>query len=427
MKLDLWSQKNSGGEVFRSGLERLRPLFAPLVAAAKNRRIDIVTVAGTNGKGEVAMRLGKYLEAADRSYGLWTSPHILSLQERFVRNGKMISRGELERAISQCAHLVDELSFYEFYFYVFCHLFLSDPSKKVEVLILEVGMGGRLDAVNLFDANLAAIVSISLDHCEYLGETCREILGEKLGITRAGQTLLTSLESSYLRDVCRNYSRQHKVAWGDLFEQGVLFEGQNYRERNNLLAQHLFRELVGKMPSPQRDSIELKGRWETMTLGKAKFLFVGAHNLDGIKRMVSSMEALVLAQVLISFSLRSRDEICAMLTALNKLQLSGPISLVYFRHSRGFSPENWARICSEVAKQEQLRGIQRGGDWKEFVAKKRSKEQTILVCGSYYFIGEVQKFILLNRSCARTDSTGPLKDTERFQIDPGGSSPNSLQ
>lgn len=155
----------------------------------------IITVAGTNGKGSSCAMLEAILGEAGYRTGVYTSPHLVDFEERCRVRGEIVSATDLvagfarvERARSQDG-LDVSLTYFEFTTLAIMQL-LADA--RLDVVILEVGLGGRLDAVNIFDADCALITSIDLDHMELLGNT-REAIGfEKAGIMRAGKPVVVS-------------------------------------------------------------------------------------------------------------------------------------------------------------------------------------------------------------------------------------------
>ena len=182
----------------------LREIFLPLLREIKKYPTKIITIAGTNGKGETANNL---LDIARKSnqfnnVAMWTSPHIRNYEERFNFNGKSIKSGELRKSLDFFLSLYPKnkcnLSFYEISFWLFCYQIVI---RKPDLVILEVGLGGRLDAVNLLDANVCVLTSISRDHTEYLGRNYKEIVLEKLGILRKNTSLIYSTRTSYLKNI----------------------------------------------------------------------------------------------------------------------------------------------------------------------------------------------------------------------------------
>lgn len=148
-----------------------------------------VVVAGTNGKGTVTTRTSALLQAQGLDVGLFTSPHLLQYNERIRLNGVPASDDDLCRAFEAVdqARGDDSLTYFEFSALAAGWLFRE---ARVDVQVLEVGLGGRLDAVNIWDANVAAITAVDLDHQAWLGDS-REIIGrEKAGIMRTGRPVI---------------------------------------------------------------------------------------------------------------------------------------------------------------------------------------------------------------------------------------------
>ncbi len=174
------------------GLERVRA-----VADRMGLRVDcpVITVAGTNGKGSTCAMLEAILLEAGWRTGVYTSPHLVRFEERCRIRGEIASASEL---IANFAHVEsarsqngDEISLTYFEFTTLAILLLL-AAAKLDVLILEVGLGGRLDAVNILDADCAVITSIDLDHTELLGRDRESIGREKAGIMRAGRPVIVS-------------------------------------------------------------------------------------------------------------------------------------------------------------------------------------------------------------------------------------------
>ena len=149
-------------------------------------RAAVVTVGGTNGKGSTAAMLEAILRAAGHRVGLYTSPHLLRFNERVRVQGRAAADAELCAAFTAVEQARDgvPLTYFEFGTLAAAWIF---HGAAPDALVLEVGLGGRLDAVNLFDADCAVLTSVALDHMDYLGGTRDAIGFEKSGIFRAGR------------------------------------------------------------------------------------------------------------------------------------------------------------------------------------------------------------------------------------------------
>ncbi|OQW38860.1 MAG: bifunctional folylpolyglutamate synthase/dihydrofolate synthase [Proteobacteria bacterium SG_bin4] len=151
-------------------------------------RFPVITVGGTNGKGSVCAMLEAMLQSAGYQAGCYTSPHLLRFNERIRIDGKDVEDTKLCQAFARVeAARLDchtSLTFFEFGTLAAMYLFIQ---ARVDVAILEIGLGGRLDAVNIFDPDCAILTSIDLDHIEYLGDTREKIGFEKAAIFRRGK------------------------------------------------------------------------------------------------------------------------------------------------------------------------------------------------------------------------------------------------
>jgi dihydrofolate synthase/folylpolyglutamate synthase len=151
----------------------------------------VITVGGTNGKGSTVAHLDALLRAAGVSTGMFTSPHFLRYNERIRVEGVEVGDDELISAFEriEAARGSTTITFFEFNALAALVIFAD---RHVDVAILEVGLGGRLDAVNLVDADVAVVCSIGFDHRDYLGDTLEQIGAEKAGIFRAGRPAVLS-------------------------------------------------------------------------------------------------------------------------------------------------------------------------------------------------------------------------------------------
>ena len=146
----------------------------------------VISIAGTNGKGSVATMLESIFRHAGYSTGLYTSPHLVDFNERFVVNGQPITNGDLLNQFQRVEAVRDQvpLTYFEFGTAIAVDYFIQ---QQVDVAIFEVGLGGRKDAVNVMDADIACITSIGIDHEQWLGNTREQIGYEKAGILRPEQ------------------------------------------------------------------------------------------------------------------------------------------------------------------------------------------------------------------------------------------------
>ncbi|MBI4484983.1 MAG: bifunctional folylpolyglutamate synthase/dihydrofolate synthase [Acidobacteria bacterium] len=177
------------------GLENISRLLSHL--GDPHRAFRSLHIAGTNGKGSVTAMVDAALRAAGHRSARYTSPHLIALNERFAIEGHPVSTDRLELAIDDVRAAVEELrsvgtldvqpTFFEVTTAVAFELFRR---ARVEVAVIEVGLGGRLDATNVITPEAVAITSIGFDHEQYLGSTLREIAGEKAGVIKHGRPVV---------------------------------------------------------------------------------------------------------------------------------------------------------------------------------------------------------------------------------------------
>lgn len=172
------------------GLERIGQVWHTLDGSSK-LPFTVITVAGTNGKGSSVAMLESILRAAGYKTGTYTSPHILTYNERICIDNQPCSDDEICIAFDKIDTARDKVSLTYFEFATLAAVDLFQENK-VDVAILEVGMGGRLDAVNLFDTDIALITPISLDHTAWLGDSREKIGREKSGIIRQNKPVVCS-------------------------------------------------------------------------------------------------------------------------------------------------------------------------------------------------------------------------------------------
>jgi dihydrofolate synthase/folylpolyglutamate synthase len=175
------------------------------------KRFPAVLIAGTNGKGSTAATLASILQASGLRTGLYTSPHLVTINERIRINGVFISDDQfalLHDMVDRTAERLvgeGELPWHPSFFEMLTAMaFEYFAREKVELAVLEVGMGGRLDATNVVEPRVSVITDISLDHQKFLGNTVTEIAREKAGIIRANGIVVTLPQSAEANDVLGN-------------------------------------------------------------------------------------------------------------------------------------------------------------------------------------------------------------------------------
>ncbi len=175
----------------RLGLETMQGLCAGL--GNPEQRLKFVHIAGTNGKGSTAAFLESVLREAGYRTGLYTSPHLIEMGERIRVCGETISKEDIVRLTLHIRAVIDsrpELKDTTFFEFVTAMALLYFGEKKVEIVVWETGLGGRLDATNVVDPECCIITGIGYDHMEHLGDTLEKIASEKAGIIKKGRPVV---------------------------------------------------------------------------------------------------------------------------------------------------------------------------------------------------------------------------------------------
>jgi dihydrofolate synthase/folylpolyglutamate synthase len=209
------------------GLDRLRVVLERL--QWRQPKVPVITVAGTNGKGSVSAYCAAIMSAAGLRVGTFTSPHLRNYRERIRVHDRLVRPDELVAAFEhiEAARGSVGLTFFEFNTLAALMIFDAAP---LHAWVLEVGMGGRLDAVNVVDPDVAVVTSIGLDHQEYLGDTLEAIAREKAGIFRAGRTAVIGGREPF--PVLESMARAVKAPLKRLaIEYNYILEGSGWRYR----------------------------------------------------------------------------------------------------------------------------------------------------------------------------------------------------
>ncbi|HHU92543.1 MAG TPA: bifunctional folylpolyglutamate synthase/dihydrofolate synthase [Halanaerobiaceae bacterium] len=327
---------------YNPGLERINALLAAY--GHPENKIKTIHVAGTNGKGSTITYLKNIYQEAGYKVGVYTSPHLIDFNERIEVNGQKISTEKLEKLVEMIKPPVEELkgkgiepSFFEL---VTALAFLYFYQEEVDLLILETGLGGRLDATNIIKKPLVSVITgISLEHTAILGNTIEEIAREKAGIIKEKTPVVTGVQDrAALAEIekiskeknCsfininekytyelkestlegQTFSLKHRGKGVEASQQEFIPEGEyrtkmigGFQVRNAVLALEVVRLLQEEFPVKEEALRQgllkayLPGRLDI--LRKNPLLLVdGAHNSEGMENLVSSILSLKEAGVL---------------------------------------------------------------------------------------------------------------------------------
>ena len=262
-----------------------------------------IHVGGTNGKGSVCTLLYEALTAAGYRVGLYTSPHLVDVRERMIVANRPITRDAFSHWAAQLFPMVEaeDASFFE----VTTAIALADfAARHVDVAVIEVGLGGRLDATNVVEPLVSAVTSIALDHADYLGDSLEQIAEEKAGIAKAGVPLVIGETDPHIVEVLvraalRVEAEPVVLPPTALWEGDLALVGAHQR-RNAAIARAILVQLPTNLrPEPQFVAHAFKrasipGRADQ----RGKWLFDVAHNPASIKALVALLPDLALRRPL---------------------------------------------------------------------------------------------------------------------------------
>ena len=242
-----------------------------------------IHVAGSNGKGTACALISAALILSGHRVGTFTSPHLSRVEERIRIDGVPVSSEILDRQLKRLHHVVGELTFFEATWVAACLVFAA---AKVDVMVVEVGLGGRLDATRTCNAMACLVTSISMEHSEILGHTISAIALEKAAIARPGIPLLMKTLAEGKEEV----EAVHDVQW-------VAVDEADYREEAAVLAAAIllaagFSDAAAMMPQAL-SRFRFPARMQRISREGREYLLDSAHNPSGMRRFVAMLEPLI--------------------------------------------------------------------------------------------------------------------------------------
>ena len=287
------------------GLDNMRALLSRL--GHPENGLKIIHIAGTNGKGSVGAFISAMLRAKGFKVGRYVSPTIFCYEERFQINGENIKKTDLPHYITQVKNAAEGAVSPTVFEVETAAALLYFKSENCDYVLLEVGMGGRLDATNAVETTLRSVItSIGLDHTAILGDTIDKIAFEKAGIIKQNGTVISAVQQKEAAEVLEEVSSD-KNAKLIFCEEPVIRKDKtfdykthknlkislagSYQYKNAALAIEVFDTLYNDDKAVREGlaNAEWAGRFQIME-GDPTFIFDGAHNPQGIEALVSSLE-----------------------------------------------------------------------------------------------------------------------------------------
>ncbi len=302
-------------------LEPVKELYSKLKFSKNKIAKTIITVAGTNGKGSTVELLEKIYLAAGYKTGSCISPHLVDFNERIRINNQKISDQELISAFEVVEkHRKDQIiSSFCFTTMAALHIF---SQHDLDVVILEVGMGGRLDAVNVVDNDLAIITSIGLDHMEFLGDTIEKIAFEKAGIIRENGIVISGVRVKEAQEVISNIAQEKHAKIYDINNIYENFELDNISKLihpdNAAIAYKTIEVLQDILPinnykNNQKildifKNFKLQGRKQELVIKNKIIILDVAHNLQAVEYVINYLKENKINDIFVVFGgLNTKD------------------------------------------------------------------------------------------------------------------------
>ena len=404
-EVDEWLHSRIGLN-FRSGLGRMQGAVDLLGNPEKT--YPIIHVTGTNGKGSTIAFMRELFVAHGKKVGTFTSPHIISIHDRICINGQPIAEEDFVRIANQVKEMektlletYDQLSFFELLTLI---ALLYFKEQGVDLVLLEVGIGGLLDTTNVVTGEIAVITSIGLDHQETLGDSLEEIAEQKAGIFKAGKKAVIAKLAPEAKLVCQNTARELAV---ELYQAGqdftltardfssslasfsqleISLEGV-YQQENAALALETFLLFMASRGERVEEVLVRRALQETHWAGRLERIrpqiyLDGAHNLPALTRLVEFIQGKIQQgyQVRILFGALKRKDYQGMLGYLSKQLPEVELKVTGFDYQGSLDEK-------DVAGYDLIPSY---GDFIREFEDKANDQDLLFVTGSLYFISEVR-------------------------------------
>ena len=323
-KLPMYQRQ--GAAAYRSGLDKIKLLDLYLGHPHKN--FKSIHIAGTNGKGSTSHIIASILQTAGYKTGLYTSPHLLDFKERIKVNGKEISPEEVMIFINSNKPYFEKENFTFFEMSV-ALAFWHFSKVNVDYAIIEVGLGGRLDATNIITPVLSIITNIGLDHTQFLGKTHQKIALEKAGIIKNGVPIIIGEKDIKTEKIFKDVSRKSKAPLYFAKKTTKYFASDLkgfYQKKNiqtvitalnQLPSFNLDNSIIKKGLKRVVDNTGLKGRWQVLQNSPKVILDVG-HNKEALRSIARQINEISYNKLYLVMGFVKEREVDSLLSLFPK-------------------------------------------------------------------------------------------------------------
>ncbi len=394
---------------YSDGLDRMRDLLASLGNPEKN--LKVIHVAGTNGKGSTSMMIASVLEEAGYSIGLFISPHIESENERIQiwkkegnedsNNHRLIDQGELEGLIHTVRQASKGTRLHIFEEYTAAaYLYFAD--RKPDYVVLECGLGGRLDSTNTLDKPLVSIITkVSIDHTETLGNTIVKIAREKAGIIKPGVPVVSETMDAIVKNILRRTAEERGC---DFVDASVLVD--DYRKYElGMRGEHQIQNAATAVEAIKAAGIEVSedsiraglakafnpGRFEVLGT-KPYFILDGGHNPDAVESLTRTYNTFArekkIRRTLVIFGAMKDKNSLRMIQLLTENLRGASYAVTTFDSDRACDPDTLGELFTRCG-----RGVLcYDSAYEAFTEAMERNYDCILVTGSIYLVGAMRAY-----------------------------------
>ncbi len=390
------------------GLDTTRTLLAAV--GDPHLMIPAIHIGGTNGKGSVASLIASALAESGWKVGLYTSPHVVSFRERMRVAGVPISEDAVAMWTGRLRPLIEELggTFFEA---TTAMAFADFASRGVEIAVVEVGLGGRLDSTNVLRPLVSVVTKIEMDHMRYLGDTLALIATEKAGIAKPGAPFVIGETRPEIVSVLCHEGQQYVSA----LEPGAVLDARPvapdaqwtgplrlegpHQRRNAAVALAALNALPDTW-RPDQEAVT-RGFAEAFIAGRVdrrgRYLFDVAHNPDGVRTLVAALDAIrPPGPIHAVVAILGDKEWPEMLRSLDGTVARGLLTIAPTAAGRGWSLEDLAHWLQERAPGEGMVEWKIEPDLGRAVELAKEGAGTVLVTGSFHTVGDVMHLLGLD-------------------------------
>ncbi len=405
----------------KNSLEHTRTLLRRL--GNPEQQFEVIHVAGSNGKGSVCAFINSVLMEAGKHVGLFTSPHLICMEERFIINGDNCSQEVFRWSFEQVQAVImdmqeEGLPHPAFFETLFAMGMLVFAKAGVEIVVLETGLGGRLDATNVVANPLMTIItSISLEHTEILGDTIEAIAAEKAGIIKEGTPVVFDASNEQAAAVIRSVAKSKQAPYYEINKKDLKIHeltGKNidfcYANRYDKESPRLTipfvaeYQMINAMLSYQalamlQDELAIdigcikRGIAATVWHGRMQEIadgiyFDGAHNVNGMEAFVKTVASIGGEHPILLFSMVREKDYQQVIQILAQQIAWGMVVLTKIKDERGLEPE---LLAAEFEQWGIKTKIVEGSDAAyHYAVGQKNDNQTLFCAGSLYLIGELE-------------------------------------